>query len=277
MIRRVSCRVFRLKPLSAIDTLEDQPLAGPPRATRAHFLSLYDQARQESHPISEAIETELGAAIDSDWLDELALHTQIVIKKSALNYQHGRVLYAALRDRLARLDDSTAHVCIFETGTARGFSALCMAKALNDAQQAGSIITFDILPHDKPMYWNCIDDLEGQKSRRTLLNPWKELLNRITFVQDETRAILPRIGIGRVHFAFLDASHTFGDVMFEFSAVADNQEEGDVIVFDDVTASSFPEVVHAVETIARVHPYDVRQIVVSDQRGYALAVRRSAD
>jgi predicted O-methyltransferase YrrM len=268
--------MLRLKPLSTIDLLDDQPLAGPPKATRADFLALFDEVRAERHPVSEAIESEFAASIDRDWIDELALHTQIVIKSSMLNYQHGRVIYAVLRDRLLRLGDPDVNVCILETGTARGFSAVCMAKALSDAKQAGSIITLDILPHEKPMYWNCIDDLDGPKSRRALLSPWNGLLDRIAFVQDETRAFLPRVGLGRINFAFLDASHTYEDVMFEFHTIAARQEDGDVIVFDDVTASHFPGVVEAVEEIGHSHPYDVRQIVVSNQRGYAIAVRQAA-
>ena len=44
-------------------------------------------------------------------------------------------------------------VTILETGTARGFSALCMAKALEDSKKKGIILTFDILSHNKKSYW----------------------------------------------------------------------------------------------------------------------------
>ena len=39
--------------------------------------------------------------IDKKWLDNLALHTQVV-KKSEINYQHGRVLYSSLRDYIKK-------------------------------------------------------------------------------------------------------------------------------------------------------------------------------
>ena len=58
---------------------------------------------------------------------------------------------------------------IVETGTARGFSSICMSKALIDANTNGKIYTVDILPHDTKMYWNCIDDHDGMKSRKELL------------------------------------------------------------------------------------------------------------
>ena len=37
------------------------------------------------------LENSTGFNVDKAWLDELALHTQVVKKKSAINYQHGRV------------------------------------------------------------------------------------------------------------------------------------------------------------------------------------------
>src|SRR3546814_8877197 len=65
---------------------------------------------------------------------------------------------------------------IFETGTARGFSALCMARALQDAGAGGYVVTVDQLPHDRPMLWNCIDDHEGPRTRAQLLSDYPELL-----------------------------------------------------------------------------------------------------
>ena len=47
---------------------------------------------------------------------------------------------------------------------------------LHDMGRQGSIINFDVLPHRAPIYWNCIDDLEGKKLRETLLSPWAELV-----------------------------------------------------------------------------------------------------
>ena len=43
--------------------------------------------------------------------------------------------------------------------------AQMVLKALEDQQRAGTIVTFDVLPHRTPMYWNCIDDHDGPKTR----------------------------------------------------------------------------------------------------------------
>jgi len=123
------------------------------------------------HQINE-YEEQIGYAIDQEWFHDLALHTQIVVKESPLCYAHGRVLYSALSYYLQQHPPAspTDMVTIWETGTARGFSAICMAKALKDQQRAGTIITFDVLPHRTSMYWNCIDDWDGPKTRVELSN-----------------------------------------------------------------------------------------------------------
>lgn len=129
-------------------------------------------------------------------------------------------------------------------------------------------------PHDMPMYWNCIDDLDGKKSRRQLLEPWQPLLERIVFFQAESREAIARLSLPRVHLAFLDASHTYEDVMSEFRYVERRQLPGDVVVFDDVTPDQFPGVVEAVEEIGKSYAYNVRHIQAARARGYAVAVRK---
>lgn len=83
-------------------------------------------------------------------MDDLALLTQVVIKQSVICYQHGRLLYSTLSQYFAQHPNLSFN--ILETGAARGFSSLCIAKALHDEQQSGKIITFDVLPHHIKMY-----------------------------------------------------------------------------------------------------------------------------
>ena len=68
---------------------------------------------------------------DREFVDELALATQVVPKDEQLDWSHGYLLHAALGSYLRRTP-SDRPVTIFETGTARGFSAICMAQALRD-------------------------------------------------------------------------------------------------------------------------------------------------
>ena len=130
------------------------------------------RAERRSYSDIDNYERELGFEIDRTWLAELALHTQVVVKASEICYEHGRILYSCLSDYISRSQAEQERIAIVETGTARGFSSLCMAKALADADCQGVILTFDVLPHNVPMIWNCIDDLDKAKTRSELLTPW---------------------------------------------------------------------------------------------------------
>lgn len=251
------------------------PFGISPRADREMYERLHAEAKAELYPEMDEYEAQMGFAVDRHWLDHLALHTQVVIKKSRLNWQHGRLLYSTLRHYISGFNaPDTSGVTILETGTARGFSALCMAKALIDSGMPGQIITLDRLPHNTPIFWNCIDDHDGKKTRQQLLAPWQGELQHIVFIQGWTKQQLERTGLSRVHFAFLDAQHTFDAVIAEYEYVRDRQSAGDMIVLDDVTPGMFDGVVQAVDEIQRKGLYEVMHLKCSGQRGYAIATRK---
>jgi predicted O-methyltransferase YrrM len=255
----------------------EQPFSNEPQRTPERYRELAAEVQKQSYPEIEQFEQESGFQISLDWLDELALQTQVVIKSSPLCYAHGRVLYAALSIYLQKSSPirPTERITIWETGTARGFSALCMAKALQDQQRSGLILTFDVLPHQNAMYWNCIADHErGELTRAELLKPWQELLeDHIVFHQGDTQLELPKVKSERIHFAFLDGAHTYDDVMFEFSQVEGHQLPGDVIVYDDYTPSQFPGLVQAVDEICEHHQYRRTNLQAHSGRGYVVGVK----
>jgi predicted O-methyltransferase YrrM len=256
-----------------------------PQASRARYHQLYEEARQIPYPELDQWEQRLGYAIDRPWLDNLALHTQIIIKKSRLNYQHGRLLYTTLRHYLTekirksgQLDSGqldSGQLTILETGTARGFSAVVMAKALIDSGVAGKILTLDIVPHNAPLFWNCIDDHEGRKTRQELLSPWLEELEHIIFIQGWTDTQLQRTGLARIHFAFIDAQHRKMEVLDEYHYVCDRQQPGDMIIFDDVTPNhpQFKGVIEAINWIEQDGKYTIQRIASSPERGYGIATK----
>ena len=268
--------------LRAADELSNRrwhknPLIRTPKGDTQIYLRLANKVRTETYQEIDEFEAACDASIDREWLDDLALHTQIVVKKSPLCYAHGRVLYSALSAWLRSHPQNSPmeRVTIMETGTARGFSALCMAKALTDQQRCGTILTFDVLPHTTPMYWNCIDDNEGEKTRSELLKPWRDLVNNhIVFYQGDTRISLPKARSDRVHFAFLDGAHTYDDVMFEFSQIAPYQQMGDVIVYDDYNLAQFPGLVRAVDEICELYRYNRTDLHAHSDRGYVVATKR---
>ena len=226
----------------------------------------YKKIANESKKITSSeinhFEETLGFKIDKNWIDNLALRTTIEIKKSGINYSHGRILYTSLRNYIKLNYGKLNHINIIETGTARGFSSLCMAKALNDSNSSGTILTFDIVPNKISRFWNCIIDHElGPTTRQELLEPYKELVNKyIIFLEGDTKIELPKILIPRINFAFIDGSHTYDDVMFEFNLIKDCQKEGDLIIFDDYNNILFPGIVKAVDEICKNFYYDKKII-----------------
>jgi hypothetical protein len=247
------------------------PFGDKPRASAIEYRKLHEEAKSKQFPEIDDLEVMTGFAVDRKWLDNVALHTQITKKRSELVYPHGRVIYSLLRKYIDERTPGFVTVC--ETGTARGFSALCMAKAIVDAGIDGRIVTFDVLAHLDRHYWNCIDDDDGKKTRAELLAPWSDLLQMITFVHGDTQLMLSRVGLDRINFAFLDAQHVKRAVMHEYSVVAGRQLAGDMIVFDDVSPS-YPGVLASVRNIEQDGRYVVSRLGISDVRGYAWAVKR---
>ncbi len=146
------------------------------------YLEIFEKAKSQKYPSVDRYISKYNYTVDKDWFDDLALHTQVVKKKSKINYQHGRVLYSILCDYTSKNLDN--NITIFESGTARGFSSICMSKALNDCKTKGKIFTVDIIPHNTKMYWNNIDDhLIGKVTRLELLKNWKKELQNIEFYE----------------------------------------------------------------------------------------------
>ncbi len=271
---KVARKAQKAADIWAMDYWHDFPFGRAPRASKERYTELWEEAKAQEYPEIDAYEKQSGHKVDTKWLNDLALHTQIVIKDSNLCYQHGRVLYSALSKYLenTKADQS---VTILETGTARGFSATVMAKALKTAKRFGKIITFDLLPHTTKMYWNCIDDFEGPKTRQELLSPWKGLADQhIIFIENDSRIGLSRTALGRVNFAFLDGAHTFDDVMMEFGTVVNAQEPSDVIVFDDYNEDLFPGIVKAVDEGCVKWGYDKQVLRSRDARAYVIATKK---
>lgn len=226
---------------------------GSPRIYKA----LWESCKAKSYQDIDKYEESTGYAIDKDWYHNLALHTQVVIKGSELCYEHGRVLYSTLRRFLEGADS----VRVVETGTARGFSALCMAKAIQDSGKTGSIVTHDILPHNVRMYWNCIDDHDGQKTRAELLEPWADLTKMVTFVTGDSKVTFhPQ----ECDFAFLDGAHTYEDVRSEYGKLKNPR----VVVFDDYTPTQFPGICRAVDEIGSQK--GLRKVFLRSNRGYVI-------
>jgi predicted O-methyltransferase YrrM len=249
------------------------PLTKKVKADKETYLRLWEDAKSKNFPEIDTIEKTFGYAISPEFLHQLALHTQVVIKKSSINYQHGRLLYAILSKLISETDADSFN--IVETGTAMGFSSLCMAKALQDKNANGKILTFDVLPHQKKIYWNCIDDLEGKKTRVELLMNYTDLCIRyIIFHQGNTVTEMSKVYMTRIHFAFLDGGHDYHHLKAELKHIMPCQLPGDVILFDDYSPPKFPGLAKAVDEMCADFQYTKELIRADKERSYLLARKK---
>ncbi len=246
------------------------PFGNDVQASKDYYLSIFEKAKNEIYLEVEKFEDSSGFKIDKSWLDELALHTQVVKKESAINYQHGRILYSKLSKYIKEKD--IKFINVVEIGTARGFSSICMSKAINDANINGKIITIDIIPNDHKIYWNCIDDLESKKSRKDLLKNWPEELNNISFLTGPSSFVLKKISFDRIHFAYIDGMHDYFNTKKEFDFISSRQKLNDIIIFDDYS-KKFPDIMRLVEDIKNRKNYNINILASTDQRSYVIAYK----
>lgn len=235
------------------------------------YLKIYEKTLNKNYPEIDNYESKLKKKIDINWLNKLALHTQVVIKKSNINYQHGRILYAELCNYIENY--STNNIIILETGTARGFSSVCMSKAISDCKSVGEINTIDILPNNKKIYWNSISDIDGKKTRLELLENWNKYTDRIIFHSGNSVNVLKKLYLKRVNFAFLDGSHNKKKLEIEFDWVMKRQIKGDIVIFDDYDPYNFKGIYDFVENLEKQKTYKIVKLFSDKNRGYAIAYK----
>ena len=76
------------------------PYGQKTHASLEEYRSLASKAKENTSSVVSDFELEKGFTVDPDWLDELALHTQVVKKTSPLSYVHGRIIYTTLMEYL---------------------------------------------------------------------------------------------------------------------------------------------------------------------------------
>ena len=151
--------------------------------------------------------------------------------------EHGLLLYQLVRER----EDWSRPVVTLDVGTARGFSAVTMARAMLDADLNGHVYTVDVIDHDEPQDWHGTkhDPNEplagGPVARRAIWRAWApEEATRITPITGKSTRILPDWPHGPIDVAFLDGSHTYDDVKAELEALDKLMADDGIIVLDDV-------------------------------------------
>ncbi len=189
-------------------------------------------------------------------IEKLGYETQIVIKKSEPNFNHGFLLCAELSKYIQK-SSKQSHITILDVGTARGFSALVLAYTLGKFPNQGEVITIDITSHFEKKKWNSVLDKENGISRQEIFDLYS-YSRRIIPIQGKSTELLERLGLKRVNFAFIDGDHNWRSLKYEVEFIKNRQQSGDIICFDDATPSIYPDVIKAAESlsdhyIAKVH------------------------
>lgn len=233
------------------------------RPTAAAYQAAFEAECRGAYPAIDAVEARYGFAVDRAKLEAAARVLACPLKKHAPNWQHGRVLYAVARDYLQTHDS----VLLLDIGTAKGFSALCLQWALDDDPlTVGQVLSVDVIDPNGRVRRNTVAELDGYLTLAETLAPWPEA-SVIEFRQRtgaEALAWLPR-----VHLAYVDGKHTLEAVSVEATMLAERQQSGDVVVFDDAQIEG---VARAILRAGR--DYAIEYVDVRPERRYAIGVRR---
>jgi hypothetical protein len=246
----------------------------PSTVSAETYQRIFDLERQQLYPMVDAFEARMGYAIDRERLEGAARVLSCPFKAVAPNWQHGRVLYAAVRNYLDALawqqdvdGESRGVVRCLDIGTAKGFSALCVRFATEDAEFDAQSISVDVLPPDERVRRNTPAEVDGLKTLAEILAPWPEA-ERIQFLNTTGVDFLKGNAL-RIHVAFVDGKHSGAVVREEGLMLATVQQSGDLTMFDDV---HIPDVGKSVDSLATF--YDLERLQVLPKRAYAIGRRR---
>ncbi len=261
--RPVSSLFFLTHKISYKDPFGNKPLANK--------IADYDDNFEKSVSLSNHEITKnkifLKHKPNITFIKQLAYTLQNVLKKTKNSYVHGFVIYSYLSEYLDSYFEPKIHeskqINIVDIGTARGFSSLCLAKALDDKKKVGKIFTFDILPNRTSFFWNSHTDIsQGPLNRIQLLDPWKELAdNYLIFFSTATFNSLKVVDIPKINFAFIDGSHFYKDVKFEIDYLIRRLTKVSIVIFDDYDRELFPGVVKACDYLVTLDKHNSFELI----------------
>lgn len=233
--------------------------------TAADYDEAFVRECAQVYPAIDGYETRMGLALDNSRLLPAARVLACPVKANPPNWQHGRVLYSRARVRF-EAPIHKGRVMVLDIGTAKGFSALCLRWAMLDAGVEGNVVSVDVIDPMSRERRNTVAEVDGLKTLTEILAPWPEA-DGITFLQSSGIDYLKKY-TGRIEFAFVDGKHTAEVVWKEALLLADRQQRGDFVVFDDV---HLPGIRAAVASLSM---YDVEWLSALPKRAYAIARRK---
>lgn len=234
--------------------------------TREDYQRIFEAECGRAYPVVDEFEKELGYAIERDRLEDAARTMACPLKVNPPNWQHGRVVYALIRRLLA------AGVAgnFLDIGTAKGFSAVVAAWAIDDADAPGRTLhSVDIMEPWSRERRNSVLELDGYKTIAEYTGRYLPASVTTIFAGGGSLPLLDallRKG-EEIAFAFVDGKHSTDAVRREADSIRKLQRRGAVVMFDDV---QIPAVAAAIE---RLMGYEIEYLRPSDARCYAIGTR----
>ncbi len=149
--------------------------------------------------------------------------------------EHGLLLYKLIRER----SNLNRPLVALDVGTARGFSAMTMARAFIDGGLSGHVYTIDIVDHHESLDWHAAkhepdEPLAGvEMTRSQIWAEWSQESAGITPIVDKSTKVLSDWNHGPIELAFLDGSHAYDDVKRDMNLLDPLIAEEGAIVVDD--------------------------------------------
>ena len=150
--------------------------------------------------------------IDVQTIDEARRMTGATI-----GYPGWNLIYYIL---LSHLDNNHEEI-IIETGTNFGCTTIILAQALIDAKCNGKVVTIEI---DKNNVHQARENLRLSRVQ-----------HMVEVLHGASNKILPKVvnKYKNIRFAFLDASHLYDDVLFEFETILPSLADDALVLFDN--------------------------------------------
>lgn len=199
-----------------------------------------------------------------DRIDSDGRMLSMVSNKQYPDWIHGYLISSLI----ASLEPSAGPFLMLDLGTARGFSALTMGRALQGQGLPGLVISMDFLPHNRQMFWSSPVDINGKISRGQIWDRMNAPSN-IVFLEGPISQSLRRLEVRSINLAFLDSQHSTEQVGFELSYIIARQTKGDLIVLDDF-GPEFP----GVSAAAKQYLSNYESYVFRQPKGKTVAIFR---
>ena len=173
--------------------------------------------------------------LNTDVVSESWFESAVDVLRGGGSGEHGLLLY-----KLVRCLEPVSPSVILDVGTARGFSAITMARALLDANLDGMVYSVDVIDHHSRLNWHRgkqdpTDPLANIIiSRSEIWSRWfDEEARWVTPAVGQSHEILENWSNGPIALAFIDGDHTYDAVIRDLSLLEHLMDPAGVIVLDD--------------------------------------------